>query len=214
MLDWLWAIFGEVPELHGEVVRARIAKQRVVPIAEVTDGARACITGTVEATGGLVSPMTNQPCAGWFISIDEVGTADKRFAGVLACHGEMIVRDETGDALVGFEGARFALPTTGRELRRDNQGRGSWTATARDAFERSGASVNYPQSSLIHFHEHAIFSGTRVYVFGHAQREPDRGRIDADVTGYRGDAPTRPVFSGTRKVPLLLAASKRQPRTP
>lgn len=51
-----------------------------------------------------------------------------------------------------------------------------------------------------------------VFVDGHAQREPDRSLVDADVTGYRGDAPTRPVFSGTRKIPRMLADTLRRRR--
>lgn len=49
-------------------------------------------------------------------------------------------------------------------------------------------------------------------MYGYAQREPDRARVDADVVGYRGGAPTRPVFSGTRNIPLMLADTKRRRR--
>ncbi len=211
MLEWLSELLS--PALHGERVRERIAAQTIVPIAQVADGARACITGTVEAVGNLVSPMTNQPCAGWFLSIEETGMADRRFAGALACHGEMVVRDDTGSALVVFEGSRFAWPTsTSDDWPSGLATRAKWTATERDAFARSKARLNYPTSSGVRFHEHAIFAGARIYVYGHAQREPDRGQVDADVIGYRGDAPTRPVFSGTRKIPLMLADTTRHRR--
>jgi hypothetical protein len=211
MFEWLAELLS--PALHGEKVRERIAAQVIVPIANVQDGARACIVGTVEATGGLRTPMTNQPCAGWFISIVETGIADRRFAGALACHGEMVVRDETGSAVVVFESARVALPTTtSDDWPTGLSTRQSWTATERDAFDRSKARLNYPRSSGVRFQEHAIFHGARIYVYGHAQREPDRGRVDADVIGYRGDAPTRPVFSGTRKIPLMLADTIRHRR--
>lgn len=211
MFEWLQELMS--PALHGERVRERIAAQPTVRIADVQDGARACIVGTVEAIGGLVSPMTNQPCAGWFISIEETGMADRRFAGALACHGEMVVHDESGSALVVFESARFAWPTsTSDDWPSGLVTRHKWTATERDAFDRSKARLNYPGSSGVRFHEHAIFAGARVFVYGHAQLEPDRGRVDADVIGYRGDAPTRPVFSGTRKIPLMLADTTRQRR--
>lgn len=211
MLEWFQELLS--PALHGDKVRDRIAAQTIVPIAQVADGARACIVGTVEAVGGLVSPMTNQPCAGWFISIEETGMADRRFAGALSCHGEMLVRDDTGTALVVFEGARFAWPTsTSDDWPSGLVTRPKWTATERDAFDRSNARLNYPASSGVRFHEHAILGGARIFVFGHAQREPDRSRVDADVIGYRGDAPTRPVFSGTRKVPLMLADTTRHRR--
>lgn len=211
MFEWLQELLS--PALHGNRVRERIAGQTITSIAEVKDGARACIQGYVEAVGDLRTPMTNQPCAGWFISIEETGIADKRFAGALACHGEMLVRDDTGKAVVVFEGARFAWPTSSS----DDWPSGmvtyaSWTPTERDAFERSKARLNYPTTSGVRFHEHAIFAGAHIYVYGHAQREPDRARVDADVAGYRGEVPTRPVFSGTRRVPLMIADTKRRRR--
>ncbi|MFN0253583.1 MAG: hypothetical protein ACKV2T_42340 [Kofleriaceae bacterium] len=211
MLEWWQELLA--PALHGDRVRARIARQTIVSIADVKDGARACIQGYVEALGQLRSPMTNQPCAGWFISIEETGMADRRFAGALACHGEMLVRDDTGRALVLFDGARFAWPTSTTDGWPSGlQASARWTATERDAFERSKARLNYPMTSGVRFHEHAIFAGAHIYVYGHAQREPDRSRVDADVNGYRGDVPTRPVFSGTRNVPLMLADTKRRRR--
>ncbi|MGE0403470.1 MAG: hypothetical protein AB7T06_42590 [Kofleriaceae bacterium] len=209
MFEWLQELLS--PALHGDRVRDRIAAQPVLPIAEVQDGARACIVGKVEAIGNLVSPMTNQPCAGWFISIEETGMGDHRFAGAIACHGEMLVRDDSGSALVVFENARFAWPASiTDEWPSGLVTRAKWTPTERDAFERSKARLNYPTTSGVRFREHAILAGARVYVYGHAQREPDRSRVDADEIGYRGDAPTRPVFSGTRKIPLMLADTIRR----
>lgn len=211
MLEWLSELFD--PALHGERVRTRIAAQRVVPIAEVPDGERACIAGTVEAIGGLVSPMTNRPCAGWFISIEETGVADRRFAGALSCHGEMLVRDESDTAVVVFERVRFAWPTSATEDWPSGLATyPRWSPTARDAYDRGEVRLNYPTSSGVRFHEHAILAGARAVVYGHAQREPDRGRVDADVVGYRGNAPTRPVFSGTRKIPLMIADTARRRR--
>ncbi len=204
MLEWLTELMS--PALHGTRVWQRIAAQKVVPIGSVVDGERSCILGVAESLGTMRAPMTNQPCAGWFISIEETGLADRRFAGAIACYGEMLVRDDSGTALVVFENARFALPPSMMEDWPSGMAAyPRWTATARDAFERSKARLNYPSSSGVRFCEHAVPHGAHVYVYGHAQREPDRGRIDADVTGYRGDAPTRPVFSGTRKIPLMIA---------
>jgi hypothetical protein len=211
MFEWLQELLS--PALHGNRVRERIAAQTVVSIASVPDGGRACIQGYVEAVGETRTPMTNQPCAGWFISIEETGMSDRRFAGAIACHGEMLVRDDSGKALVVFESARFAWPaSTTDDWPSGMVTYAKWTPTERDAFERSKARLNYPSTSGVRFHEHAIFDGAHIYVYGHAQREPDRGRMDADVIGYRGDAPTRPVFSGTRRVPLMLADTKRRRR--
>lgn len=212
MFEWLSELLS--PALHGEKVRARIAGQVPVPISKVEDGSRACIVGTAEPVGSLRSPMSNQPCAGWFISIDETGVGEARFAGSLVCHGEMLVHDDSGAALVVFEGVRFALPVHMHENWPTGiTARGAWTATARDAFDRSKARLNYPSSSGVRFNEHVIAPGQRVYIYGHAQREPDRSRVDADFTGYRGDAPTRPVFSGTSKIPLMIADTTRRRRT-
>ena len=125
----------------------------------------------------------------------------------------MIVRDDTGVAIVVFESARFALPTmTTSAWATGLSASPRWSATERDAFDRSKARLNYPASSGVRFHEHAILTGARVYVYGHAQLEPDRNRTDADFSGYRGDVPTRPVFSGTRRVPLMLADTTRRRR--
>ena len=208
MLEWLQELWA--PALHGERVRERIGRQTVTPIAQVADGARACIVGVAEAIGTLVSPMTNRPCAGWFISIEETGI-ESRFAGALVCHGEMLVRDESGTANVVFENTRFAWPTSLTSFRAGTLPMASWTATERDAYTRSNASFNYVSSGA-RFSEHVILTNQRVYVYGHAQREPDRSLVDADVTGYRGDAPTRPVFWGTRKIPLMLADTTRRRR--
>lgn len=212
MFRFLWEALGMTEPLHDDGVRDLVAKQHAVRIADVEDNSRACIVGTARASSTMFSPMTHQPCAGWFISIDEVGLADSRWAGAIMCHGEMFVDDDSGSALVVFEGARFGLPT----LRSRNAGtfaqNGSWTPTERDAFERAKADLNYPVTSTVRFREHAIVPGQRVCVYGHAQREPDASRVDADVIGYRGNAPTRPVFSGTRKIPVMITDTLRLPR--
>ena len=139
--------------------------------------------------------------------------ADRRFAGALSCHGEMLVRDGSGTAVVVFERVRFAWPTsTTEDWPSGLATRPRWSPTARDAYDRAQIRLNYPASSGVRFHEHAILTGARVIVYGYAQREPDRVQVDADVVGYRGNAPTRPVFSGTRKVPLLIADTVRRRR--
>ncbi len=208
MLEWIGELF--LPARHGDRVRAVLRGQPVVAIADVADGARACIAGRVEAVRTQFAPMTNAPCAAWFLSIEETGAADHRFAGSLVSHGELLVRDDTGSALVTLEGARFAWPSSRTSFWPSGvRARAQWTPTERDAFERAGVRLNHPLGSGVRFHEHALVPGSLVLVYGHAQREPDRALVDADTLGYRGDAPTRPVFSGARKIPIYLADTGR-----
>jgi hypothetical protein len=211
LLDPLWEALGWSEPLHDDGVRELVAKKQAVRIADVEESSRACIVGIARASVAMYSPMTNQLCAGWFISIDEVG-ADSRWAGAIVCHGDMFVDDESGSAQVVFENARFGFPATFTRNAGMRIHAHQWTATERDAFDRAKVALNYPASSTVRFREHAIIAGQRVCVFGHAQREPDPGLVDADKIGYRGDAPTRPVFSGTRKLPVMITDTLRLPR--
>jgi hypothetical protein len=52
--------------------------------------------------------------------------------------------------------------------------------------------------------EYAILPDQTITVGGNVARETDPDAA-ADVTGYRDALPTRPVFSGARRSPLLIA---------
>ena len=76
-------------------------------------------------------------------------------------------------------------------------------------YDRLKIQLNYPHASKLRFNERVVTAGTRVTVLGHNQHEPmqDASATDGDASGYRGELPMRPVFSSSRRKPLLIGAA-------
>ena len=116
------------------------------------------------------------------------------------------MRDATGTARVVPDHARCDLAvaittfvSTGQAL----------PAGPRELFETLKIELNYPTTSKVRFNESIVTVGDRISVLGQCLLEPmqDATAADADAIGYRGDLPMRPVFSSSRRKPLLLGAA-------
>lgn len=196
----MWWLFAPRPT-HGKEVLRELGHVRTTRISEVADGARRMISGTAELAGPpAIAGLTGRPCCGWVVTIDEVGMGDSVQRGVVVQGVPFIVRDASGHARVLPDRARIGVP--GHIVLRHP--RHALLDDERALYTQLGVLLNYPDTSKLRFTERVILPGAPVRVYGYCQREPDRAAMDADVSGYRGDVPTRPVLSSTRRAPLLI----------
>ena len=193
------------PAHHGKPVRTQLERARTIDIARCIDGECQRITGIAEGPPPLVSPITGRPCMFWMVSIDEVGHGDWVERGVADQGVSFFLRDSSGIARVVPPGARCDLATQSSTF----VSTASLGPSARDLFQQLKIELNYPQSSKVRFNERIITAGTRISVLGHNQHEPMQmaAATDVDAAGYRGDLPMRPVFSSSRRKPLLIGAA-------
>lgn len=189
---WRW-LLGE-----RRSVLAALARRPPMPIANVHDGYRAAIAGTVAPAGELlVAPLSSRPCVYWRLDIEEVGVHDFRVCARDEVATPFLVRDESGAARVIADRAQVALaPSDTRHGLRDG-------VLAR-LFREMNARFNYV-TSTVRFREYTIAPSVRVHLSGHATREPDP-EAPVSERGYRGDLPSRPVFARGRFSPLWIAA--------
>ncbi len=198
MLAWLF------PEpRHGKPVRDKLRRVRPIDIARCGDDDRPRITGVVEGTLPLISPITRRPCVFWAVSIDEVGAGDWVERGVADQGVPFFVRDGSGLARVVPDQARCDLATVSTMFVSTGP---ALPPGPRELYEGLAIVLNYPRTSKVRFNERIVTVGERITVLGQCQLEPmqDASAADADATGYRGELPMRPVFSSSRRKPLLI----------
>ncbi|MBL0216383.1 MAG: hypothetical protein IPQ07_21180 [Myxococcales bacterium] len=196
----IWWFQGRQPT-HGVPAQRELTRIPITRIADVPDGTRRKISGVIVLQDEpLRSPMSQTLCCAWAIAIAEVGARESVGRGSRTRGVPFTLRDDGGEARVYPEGARLAVLGHAIEYRSAALLRGY----EGELFRELGIRLNYPDSSGVRFTEHVIPPGAKVSVFGYSQREPDRARVDADVSGYRGDVPTRPVFSSTKRAPLII----------
>ncbi len=186
---------------HGRAVMRELARAPRTPIADIPDGAARKIGGRIELEDAPIrSPLTGTACSVWAVTIEEVGMGDSVLRGA-KCQGvTFAVRDASGVARVIPDGARL-----GGDGRMFNYLPGALLiGYERELFFELNIRLNYPSTSSLRFTERVIQPVAEVTVYGYCQREPDRAAMDADVSGYRGAVPTRPVLSSTRRAPLLI----------
>lgn len=199
-------MFGWFSEArHGKPVRTQLGRAPSVEIARCIDGERQRVTGIVDGAMPLTSPITGRPCMYWLVSIDEVGHGDWVERGVADRGTSFFLRDATGIARVIPDGARCDLTAHSTTF-------AATTAIylgARELFQQLDIQLNYPQSSKIRFNERLLTSGERITLLGHGQHEPmqEASATDVDAKGYRGELPMRPVFSSSRRKPLLIGSA-------
>lgn len=182
-------------------VRRKLARQPFVPVGKLADDMHAATRGIVEPLDGvrLTSPLGGTPCVLWRAVVEEVGTGgDYVELGRREDAIAFLLRTPDGSARVvparphlGLEPANVVVRPCGAYA---------------DAFGALVAQVkkpNYPTSSMLRVKELVIVPGMQLRVSGYIAREQDPDAAE-NVAGYRGDLPTRPVLSGTRRVPLLL----------
>ncbi|MBA3457436.1 MAG: hypothetical protein H0T42_30425 [Deltaproteobacteria bacterium] len=190
-------------ERHGKPVRTQLNRARSIDIVRCSDGERQRITGVAEGSPTLVSPITGRPCMFWLVSIDEVGAGGDWVERGIADEGvSFLLRDPSGIARVVPAGARCDLPGSSRMF----VATAAMGPGAHYLFDLLKVQLNYPQSSRVRFNERIVTTGTRVSVLGHNQHEPMQvaSATDVDTAGYRGELPMRPVFSSSRRTPLLI----------
>jgi len=195
-------MFGWFTEArHGPAVRKQLLRARSIDIARCVDGERQRVTGVAEGETPLISPVMKRPCMYWQVSIDEVGLGDWVERGWTDQRVPFVLRDATGIARIDPEGARCDLVAASSTF-------GSSQALGRLGilFDRLEIELNYPSTSKVRFNERIVTAGTRLTVLGHAQLEPmqDATAADAGRVGYRGELPMWPVFSSSRRKPLLI----------
>ena len=190
---------------HGKPVRTQLDRARSIEIARCIDGERQRITGVAEGAAPLVSPITGRPCMFWMVTIDEVGHGDWVERGVADQGVSFFLRDSSGIARVVPTGARCDLATQSSTF----DSTASLEPGARELFQQLKIKLNYPQWSRVRFNERIITAGARISVLGHNQHEPMQlaSATDVDAAGYRGDLPMRPVFSSSRRNPLLIGTA-------
>lgn len=186
---------------HGKDVLRELDRASSTRIVDVPDGARRLLAGTVALDGApAVAGLTGRLCCAWAVTIDEVGMGDSVQRGVVMHGVPFTLRDASGEARVLPDRARIGAPghivlRSPRQAPLDRE---------RALYSQLGVHLNYPDTSKLRFTERVILADEPVRVYGYCSREPDRQAMDAEVSGYRGAVPTRPVLSSTRRAPLLI----------
>jgi len=187
---------------HGPPVRKQLLRYRSIDIARCVDGERQRVTGVAEGATPLISPIMGRPCMYWQVSIDEVGLGDWVERGWTDQGVPFVLRDATGIARIDPEGARSDLVASSSTFV-SSQALGP---LQRGLFDQLQVQLNSPATSKVRFNERIVTAGTRITVLGHNQHEPmqDASAADAEKASYRGELPMRPVFSSSRRKPLLI----------
>jgi hypothetical protein len=184
-------------------VRRRLARSAIDMFSELTDDSIGCVVGQVDAGAELAAPLSGWPCVFWLVAVEEVGARDWHEIGTVERGVAFTIRDRSGgSARVVPDGARVA----GDELVTLHGRLQSLPPAARALFQRADARLNYPGSSSIRLRQHTIAPGAWVIARGRSQREPDPA-APREESSYRGDTPTWPVLSSSRRTPLLLATA-------
>lgn len=187
---------------HGAAVMRELVRAPRTQISDIPDGAARKIGGRIELEDAPIrSPLTGTECSVWAVTIEELGGLGDAVLRGAKCQGVPFrLRDGSGVARVIPDGAR--LGTTGQSFH--YLPGALLIGYERELFAELKIKLNYPTGSNLRFTERLIAPAAEVTIYGYCQREPDRGAMDADVSGYRGDVPTRPVLSSTRRAPLLI----------
>jgi hypothetical protein len=177
------------------------------PIDQLVDGEIGAVEGEVVATGPLLrSPITETPCVYWQLTFDEVGAGDWVQRARLQHHGEFIVDVGGVRVRVLAHGARIDVPPH-HIARRAGYG-GPVSSYDLVMAQARAAQVRFAYAtSLLRATEWIVTPGMLVRVQGGCTLEPDPDAV-ATVQGYREGLPTRPVLSGTRRAPLLIATHR------
>jgi hypothetical protein len=194
-----------------DLARLRVAKVTADPSA-VPEGSEVVVRGAVSLVdpgADLSSPISRRQCIYWLVTFDELGIGNDFVELGRSEQGRpFLLRYEDRIARIVPEHIRTAVPGSVtlyamRDL--DN----SWYNDAGIRLARSVCKrPNYPDSSSLRVTEYVVTPEMHVTVQGYCTHEPDPAGAE-DVTGYRADVPMRPVISGTKRSPLLLADYKR-----
>jgi len=188
-----------------------LAKVKPTEPAAMIDGAVVIVRGMVgldDPRSELTSPISSRQCVYWCVTFDELGISGDFVELGRSVQGvSFLVVSERGVARVVPDHARVAVPGAERIFAMKNLD-ASWYNDPGIRLARSVCKrPNYPNSSSLRMTEYVVTPDMNVIVQGYCTKEPDPKGAD-DVTGYRADVPMRPVLSGTKRSPLLLADSE------
>jgi len=196
---------GRLPDPRR--VKRELATTRVERIDDLADGKPAAVRGTVapiEGAATVYAPISATPCVYALVTFDEVGIGgDFHELGRTDTGCPFLLVGPAANARVIPDHPRIAVP--GRShvlpiaLLDHPAGNHPALRLARSVCKRP----NYPQTSALRVTEYAVIEGMELTIKGFCTREPDPTAVD-EVTGYRAAPRTRPVISGTRRVPLLI----------
>lgn len=197
---------GRLPEARK--VRRALARMRIDAVTSLPDNTVVTLRGTIELTDPAaheIAPMSKRPCVYWLVTFDELGAGgDYRELGRAEKSVPFQLHTQSGTVRVVASAPRLGLLGVTRvwpmrELE---------TAEHDDALIRLARAVckapNYRRSSL-RATEYVVAAGTSVTVKGLCTYEPDPTIVDVDGLYRGGNLPTRPVISGSRRDPLLIA---------
>jgi hypothetical protein len=198
-------VVGRLPETRR--IKRDLARARIEQIDELADGKAVVVRGTVtlaEPDAELVAPITRRRCVYSLVTFDELGIGgDYVELGRVEQAVPFLLVSETGTARVVPDQPRVAIPSHVRLYAMRDLDEDAMTDQALLLARMVCRRPNYPTSSSLRITEYALAPGTLVTVKGYCTREPDPTSPE-DVTGYREPPRTRPVISGTRRVPLVI----------
>lgn len=210
----LIAITGAVIGLAGRLpeprrIRRELARAKLHAVDRLPDNALVTIRGNValSAPGAdLSSPILRRECVYWLVTFDEVGVGgDYVEIGRSEQGRPFLVESPTGTARVVPDHIRIALPGHARLFAMSDILHPSRNEPALRLARSVCRRPNHPYATTLRVTEYVIPPQLEVTVKGWCTHEPDPEASES-VTGYRSELPSRPVLSGTRKKPLLIAS--------
>jgi hypothetical protein len=198
---------GRLPDARR--VKRELARARIEPIAKLAEGKVVAVRGRATLTdphAAVTSPLSGVLCVYALVTFDEVGVGgDFRELGRTEVSCPFLLVDHTGSARVVPDRPRLSVPGSvtmfAASQLSDAQDNQPAIRLARSVCKRP----NYPRSSSLRVTEYVVALERELTVKGYCTREPDPDAADAMAGDYRAAPPTRPVISGTRRVPMLIA---------
>lgn len=188
-------------------VRGRIRQVPLRRIADVVDGERARICGTVEAGATLVAPLSGRECVFWHVVVQQKGTSDLWMTLVEERSGaDFTVRDESGTAHI-----EARSDCVDPALEQDARYESGFLNDAEPRLERFLAARGHTSTGWLfnksmRYREGVVAPGERVAVVavGRWELDPD---AEVRTDGYReATRPRRLRMSATsRSEPLLVS---------
>jgi hypothetical protein len=203
---FVFSLFTAILIAVGEWRTDRLPRFATRPLTELAEGKSGAIEGVVVANLPLRrAPISGTPCVYWQLVFHEVGAKDYVERGRAQEAGEFLVETPEGTARVVVDRARLGARPHRTEYRDEYAGGSNRDLVIAQA-RAVGVVFNHAGSRL-RVIEYIVAPAQRVRIRGHCTREPDPTAV-ADVSGYREALPTRPVLSGTRRAPLLIATTR------
>jgi hypothetical protein len=186
---------------EGQRMKRQLALVAVRPIAELTAGGVARVTGTLRyLKAPLTAPVTSRACAFYRVTVSE--RRGKHWRQVLdeTSGTDFLVSDASGTLLVRPANATVHV------VRDGHASSGTFESPTPEMTRLLGRHGQSARGMLfnrtLRFHEGVLAEGETVTVAGRVRREPDE-TPGATSPDYRSP-PTRPVLAWDAAAPLLI----------